>query len=680
MSTMTCPSETRFRSARPRPFSCLLLAATALALVPTAGWAGTFSQESYSGRTYWLFVPDGYQSGTPAPLIMMLHGCTQSGDQFATATDMNAIADAEDFLVIYPQQTSAANSSKCWNWFETAHQSRGSGEPALLAGMVADVASSYSVDSDQVFAAGFSAGAAMAVIVGATYPDVFHAIGVHSGMEYRAATSLISAFTAMSSGGPSANTQGTAAYNAMGSHAQVVRVMVFHGTSDYTVALVNGNLVLSQWAQTNDLALNGVDDNDVDDDEEFLEGGQVSGGRTYEHTVYEDGSGNEILEKYLVDGMGHNWSGGVSGGSYTDPSGPDASQIMVDFFFGAAPPADTTPPTTTASPVGGTYSSAVNVTLTADETATTYYTVDGSTPTTGSSVYSGALSITNDTTLRFFSVDAAANAESVNTEAYVIDAGSDTTPPVTSASPAGGTYSAAVDVTLSANETATTYYTLDGSTPNTGSLVYSGAITIDDDTTLKFFSVDTASNAESVKTETYTFTGASSAVLTSIDSEDGYAGLLYADGSSSSVHKVGDKGMYNSDTYRLILSFDTSSLPTGATITGATLTIYRSAVQGSVSLLTADVATTSFGGTGLAQSDYLAVATQYNAFTMSVPSANGASSSVALPGSTLSLLPGSRFQVRLRATAPIDFTSDVLTVHGGGAGALAPTLEVTYEE
>ena len=652
-------------------FLCLLCAVGAQ--------AGTFSQESYGGRTYWLYVPSGYQAGTPAPLVMMLHGCTQTGDGFATSTNMNALAEQNDFLVIYPQQPSSANSSQCWNWFQTTHQSRGSGEPALLAGMVGDVESSYSVDGSQIFVSGFSAGAAMSVILGATYPDVFAAIAVHSGLEYKAATSTNSAFTAMFSGGPPADPQGQAAYNAMGSRARVVPVMVFHGTSDFTVATVNGDLTLSQWAQTNDLASDGSDNNDIDDQAELIQGGQVPGGRSFTRYVYEDSNGQVVMEKYLVDTMGHNWSGGVLGGTYTDPDGPDASQIMVDFFLGSAPPVDTTPPITTAAPAGGTYSSAVNVTLSVNEAATTYFTTDGSTPTTGSSVYASPIAVNADATLKFFSVDTAGNAEAVRTESYVIDAGSDTTPPTTTASPAGGTYSAAVSVSLTTDEPATTYFTTDGSTPTTGSTVYSNPIAVNADATLKFFSVDTAGNAEAVQSESYTFTSANTLVLTSIDAEDGFAGQFWADGSGNSVHKTGDKGMFNTDTYRLLLSFDTSALPSGANVTAATLTFYRSSLQGSVTQLTVDVADTAFGSNALAQSDYSAASSQFGAFTASVPSSNGAASSTALPSSVLSLIPGSRFQLRIRATTPINFASDVLTIHGGGAGALAPTLEVTYD-
>ncbi|MEM9557440.1 MAG: PHB depolymerase family esterase [Acidobacteriota bacterium] len=580
-----------------------------LTLLAAPVLAGTFSQETFAGRSYWLFVPDAYSAGTPAPLLLMLHGCTQSGNGFATSTAMNPIAEAEGFLVAYPTQPGSANGSQCWNWFEPVHQSRGGGEPAHLAGVVGDVAGQYAIDADRVFVAGFSAGAAMAVILGATYPDVFSAIGVHSGLEYKAATSATSAFSAMFSGGPPADPQGQLAYQAMGPRARVVPTMVIHGTSDFTVATVNGDLALSQWAQTNDLASDGIDQNDIDDTPEQVEAGQVAGGRTFTRSVYEDSAGTPILEKILVDGMGHNWSGGPLGGTFTDPDGPDASRLLADFFLGGAappppPPVDTTPPTVTANPAGGTYSSAVSVTLTANEPATIRYTLDGSTPDGASPLYATALSITDDTTLRFFGVDAAGNVGSIVAESYVIDSGGDPPPPPPS-----------------------------------------------DDVT-----------------------------LTSIDAEDGFVGQLWADGSSTSVHRVGDKGMFSTDTYRLILSFDTSGIPAQATITGAALTIHRAGLQGTVSQLTADVATSVFGASAaLARSDYSAAATSTGAFTVAVPASDGASSVADLPASVVSLLPGARLQIRLRATTPIDFGADQLTIHGGGAGALAPTLEVTWQ-
>ena len=661
-----------------------LIVTLCLLLFASSALAGTFSQQSYA-RTHPLALRTHRLSGghrrPPGLDAARLHAERR---RFRHQYRHERHRRHGDFYRrLPPPQPSSANSSQCWNWFETAHQSRGSGEPAYLAGLVNNVSGGYSVRRGpslrrRLLRRSKHVGDPRQLPT----PTSSEAIGVHSGLEYKAATSLINAFSRLwSSGGPSPNSQGQAAYNAMGSRALVVPVMVFHGTSDFTVATVNGNQVLSQWAQTNDLASDGTDNNDIDDVEEILQGGQVPGGRTYTRTVYEDSAGNAVMEKILVDSMGHNWSGGVLGGTFTDPDGPDASQMMIDFFFaGSGGTPDTTPPVTTASPGGGTYTSAVNVTLSVNEAATTYYTTDGSTPTTGSSVYGSPIAISADATLQFFSVDTAGNSEAVQSESYVISVGSDTTPPVTTASPAGGSYSAAVDVTLSVNEPATTYYTTDGSTPTTGSSVYSGPINLSSDATLQFFSVDASGNSETVQSESYTFTSGGSMTLTSIDGEDGFVGQLWADGSSTAVHKVGDKGMFNTDTFRLILSFDTGALPPGVTVTGATLTIYRASMSGNVQSLSVDLGSPDFGSsTALVRSDYNAAATQFGAFTLAVPSSNGASSSAALPSSSLSLVSGNRLQVRLRATAPVDFTSDVLTVHGGGAGALAPTLMVTYQ-
>lgn len=580
---------------------CLLAVALAALAAPLSASSFT-SKTSSGGRAYWLFVPTSYSAGNAAPLVLMLHGCTQNGQGFATSTAMNTVAEEKGFLVAYPTQPSSANASSCWNWFLPAHQARGGGEPASLAGVVSHVQSQYTIDAAKVYLAGFSAGGGMASILGATYPDVFSAIGVHSGLEFKAATTQTAAFTAMSSGGPDPNTQGNAAYTAMGSFARKVRVMVFHGTSDFTVATVNGNQTLSQWAQTNDRASDGADNNNIDDVAGYTQGGQVSGGRTYTRTVYEDAAGNAVMEKYLVDSMGHSWSGGATGGTYTDPNGPSASRLMADFFLA------------TGGGGGG--------------------------------------------------------------------GGGDTTAPITTASPAGGTFGAPLSVALSVNESANTFYTVNGSAPTQSSPLYTTPISINATTTLRYFSVDLAGNAEALKQQVYTIAtgggGGTTATFTSIDGEDGYAGALIADGVSTTVHKAGDKGMFNADTFRLLLSFNTSSVPAAATITGATLTIYRQSLTGTVTALTIDAADL-FGAAALAQSDYSAAADVTAAATIAVPTANGGSTSASLPASTYNLIKTGKIQLRIKATAAVDFTSDVLTLYGGGAGAQAPKLVVTWQ-
>ncbi|MCA1053030.1 PHB depolymerase family esterase [Priestia aryabhattai] len=566
--------------------------------------AGSFTSKTYNGRTYKLYVPSSYQGGAALPLVVMLHGCTQDPDQFAAGTQMNALAETEKFFVLYPEQPSSANSNKCWNWFDTAHQSRGSGEPALIAGMVNQIKSSYSIDADQVFVGGLSAGAAMSVIMGATYPDIFAAISVGAGLEYKAATSVTGAYTAMSSGGPNPIQQGDLAYSAMGEHKRVVPVILFHGTADYTVAPINAHQILSQWAQTNDRASDGLDNNNIDDTADQTLPGTVSGGRSYTQYIYKDTAGKTVMEKYMIEGMGHAWSGGSTSGSYTDPKGPNATKLSWNFFKN--------------HPKNG----------------------DASNP-------------------------------------------GDISPPVTAASPAGGTYGSSVSVTLSPNEPATTYYTLDGSTPTVNSLKYSEPISINSSKTIKFFSVDAAGNQEGVKTEVYQISGTSekSSVFSSLAAEDGFIGNLSADGMSSSIHKIGDKGMYNTDTYRTILSFDTSSLPDDASITDVSLKIYRKSSTGNISSLKGDIKSGVFGtSSALEQIDYQASPSISAAFQMSVPSLDNGYTTIQLPSSLLGYMNrNGKTQFRLSSSGSADFLSDVVEIYGGDNPAYAPTLTVSYK-
>ena len=655
----------------------LSLGLTNLSSLPVYA-AGTFTSVSYSGRTYKLYVPSGYTAGSNVPLMVMLHGCTQNPDDFANGTRMNALAETEKFIVIYPEQTSSANSSKCFNWFETAHQSRGSGEPALIAGMVNDVKSKYSIDSSKVYVAGLSAGAGMSVILGATYPDVFKAIGVGAGLEYKAATSMTGAFTAMSSGGPSPNTQGQVAYNAMGSYKRVVPTIVFHGTSDTTVATVNGNQVLSQWAETNDRADDGVSNDSIDDVADVTESVPANGSkRAYTRYVYNDSTGKPVMEKYLITGMAHAWSGGVTPGTYVDANGPDATTIAWNFFKSTG--VDVVAPVTTANPNGGTFENSVVVSLIANETASTYYTTDGTTPTTNSAKYTGPITFSTSSgtvtkTLKFFSVDTAGNAEAVKSATYTLNYVTDTTAPVTTASPAGGTYTAAQSVTLTTNEAATTYYTLDGTTPTTSSTRYTGAIAISTSKTLKYFSVDTAGNAETVKTATYTINIPTSISINSIDAEDGFAGQYLADSYGTAV-KLGDKGMYNADTYRGILSFDTSSLGT-TTVSSAKLRVYRKSLVGNVTGIKVDIKSGFFGtASTLAQADYSAAASATDIATSSIPTANNAYVDITIPTTAFQYINKSgKTQFKLKAVAGTDSVSDVLEIYGGEGGAYAAQL------
>lgn len=296
-------------------------------------WQGTFIPRTYKRRRYKVYVPHHYRQDRPVPLILMLHGCTQDADDFALGTEMNRYADQYHFIAVYPEQPRSANRGRCWNWFRPEHQSRGSGEPSEIVAIVDQVRQDYTIDETRVYAVGISAGAAMAVILGATYPDVFAAIGVSSGVVYKASKSLLHSLKVLSDGVADPGTQGLAAYDAMGKHRRVMPVIVFHGTEDSTVAPRNGDQLITQWVQTNRLAYNGRGDSGIADRPSAVVKGRVPGGRTYTEYVYKDRSGKAILKKVMVDGMKHGWSGGSPDGSFTDPLGPKASQMIVEFLL-----------------------------------------------------------------------------------------------------------------------------------------------------------------------------------------------------------------------------------------------------------------------------------------------------------------------------------------------------------
>jgi poly(hydroxyalkanoate) depolymerase family esterase len=273
----------------------------------------TFANAAGS-RSYKLYVP-GMRREAASALVVMLHGCTQSPDDFAAGTRMNALAEEHGFLVAYPAQAQAANTQKCWNWFSPGDQRRDGGEPFLIAGITRQVVRDHALDSRRVYVAGLSAGGAAAAILGQAYPDLYAAIGVHSGLACGAAKDVPSAFAAMRQGAAGAPQRRDGA-------ARLVPTIVFHADRDGTVHPRNGDEVLAQGAA----ASPGL--------RRKVERGQVPGGHAYSRTRHLDGDGRTMLEQWLVHGGGHAWSGGSPAGTYTDPRGPDASREMVRFFLG----------------------------------------------------------------------------------------------------------------------------------------------------------------------------------------------------------------------------------------------------------------------------------------------------------------------------------------------------------
>jgi poly(hydroxyalkanoate) depolymerase family esterase len=277
-------------------------------------------------REYRLFVPSRY-AGRPLPLIVMLHGCKQNPEDFAAGTGMNEAAEEAGLLVAYPAQARSANRMGCWNWFQEKHQQRGQGEPAIIAGITREIMQRYAVDARRVYVAGLSAGASMAVIMGNTYPDLYAAVGVHSGLAYRGADSAYSAIFAMQRG---ARIRPGSPGPKMQHASLALPTIVFHGDSDRTVHPDNGKLVMAYSAPN---SLQGVPPGEV---EMVVRRGQVNGGHAYTQTAYLNEFRMSVAEHWVVHGSGHAWSGGRLAGSYTDYKGPDATREMLRFLLSHA--------------------------------------------------------------------------------------------------------------------------------------------------------------------------------------------------------------------------------------------------------------------------------------------------------------------------------------------------------
>lgn len=279
------------------------------------GPSGTFHARTFRGAAgalgYRLYVPADAKAGMP--LVVMLHGCTQSPEDFARGTGMNRLADELGLLVAYPGQSQSANAQKCWNWFKPGDQQRDRGEPALIAGITRQVIVDERADPSRVYVAGLSAGGAAAAIMGAAYPDLYAAVGIHSGLACGSARDLPSALKAMRMGRGGGSAPG---------RGRFVPVITFHGDRDTVVHEVNSREIVAAAAAATDGSL-----------QTRMEKGRTDGGRSYSREVSADGSGRTVIEQWTIHGGDHAWAGGDASGSYTDPSGPDASREMIRFFL-----------------------------------------------------------------------------------------------------------------------------------------------------------------------------------------------------------------------------------------------------------------------------------------------------------------------------------------------------------
>ena len=301
---------------RTQILTTLAILMTTLPLADAAAQAGAFDWHTHTGeggtRRYKLYVPSTYDASRPAPLVVMLHGCTQDPDDFARGTRFNQAAEEAGVLVVYPEQTAAHQPQKCWTWYDPAHQGA-SGEPALIAAITREVMAGHAVDPSRVSIAGVSAGAAMAVNTAASYPDLYSAVGAHSGVAYRAAANVMEGLGVMRNGAASDEALRDAARQALGD--RTMPMIVIHGAADAVVAAANGRQLSWQFA-----AAAGAKDAIVER--------RTEGGRSVE--VWRSGPDREL---WIVEGLGHAWSGGSPDGTFTDPQGPDATREILRFLL-----------------------------------------------------------------------------------------------------------------------------------------------------------------------------------------------------------------------------------------------------------------------------------------------------------------------------------------------------------
>jgi poly(hydroxyalkanoate) depolymerase family esterase len=282
---------------------------------------GRFEQRFHNLNGYRLFVPSSYD-GSPIALIVMLHGCNQSASEFARSTAMNEIAEEQHFIVAYPEQSSFGNMTRTWHWFEPRHQVRGLVEPAMIVDIVADIERSYRIVHNQIFIAGFSSGAAQAVVMGVTYPDIFAAVGAHSGLPYAAARHLGAALNAMLYGAPDPTGEQMISV----SSNPVKSTIVFHGDADLTVNHRNAGKIIA--------CARGRVDYKETITHSLLDAHGRKAGYTRHASTCERGTVQ--FEQWDLHNVGHVWSGSSIAGGEAKTTTPDAGREMVRFFFSQA--------------------------------------------------------------------------------------------------------------------------------------------------------------------------------------------------------------------------------------------------------------------------------------------------------------------------------------------------------
>jgi poly(hydroxyalkanoate) depolymerase family esterase len=302
--------------------TAVLAAAVLAAPTPAHASGGGFFYGVYVSvfgtRDYHGYLPSSYRPGTPTPLLVALHGCTENDVGFDLLSGWSARAEQRGFIVVFPDQSNLANAAGCWNWFLPGNQHRGWGEPAIIAGITNRVRGQFSIDSRRIYTTGVSAGGVMTNIMAVTYPDIFAATSILAGCEYECDVRQLR----------TPQQSGLDALAEMGGRARPVPALIFQGTADLVVPPSTAYRIAGQWATVDG----------IDALPDTVASGQVPGGRSYTHLTYRTTSGQPLIEQYMIDGAGHVYPGGCSCSRYGDPAGPDATGISWDFFLAHAMP------------------------------------------------------------------------------------------------------------------------------------------------------------------------------------------------------------------------------------------------------------------------------------------------------------------------------------------------------
>ncbi|HEX8061898.1 MAG TPA: PHB depolymerase family esterase [Allosphingosinicella sp.] len=293
-----------------------------------------FSGENPGNLKARCYVPDGIRG--PAPLVVVLHGCTQDAAVYDHGSGWSTLADRHGFILLFPEQQRSNNPMLCFNWFSAGDTSRGRGEAASIRSMIGAMANMHQIDPDRIFVTGLSAGGAMASAMLATYPETFAAGAIIAGVAYGCAADVTQAFDCM--GGRSRSGAGELGHrvrNASSHQGPWPRVQVWQGSADRTVVASNADAIVRQWTELHGMG-------PQPDRSDRVEG--------YPRRAWLGAGGESVVEQYVITGMDH--------GIPLDGSGDDAlgeagahmldvglsSTARIAAFFGIAPESPNGPP------------------------------------------------------------------------------------------------------------------------------------------------------------------------------------------------------------------------------------------------------------------------------------------------------------------------------------------------